>query len=78
MWVAVKERRVDTNAAMAQIGIHDQNTIRCYGRLGEGEGSTVQAATTKHSGSLDMLTVWAGTGVAHKKSMLSVWKSETS
>ena len=83
MWVAVNGKWVDRNATMmAQIGIHDQDTIRCYGRLlgreRGGGGSTVQAATTRHSGSVDMLTVWAGKGVAHKKSMLSVWKSETS
>ena len=36
-------------------------------------GSTFQAATARHSGSVDMLTVWAGAGVAHKKSMFSVW-----
>ena len=32
MWVAVNGKRVDRNATMAQIGIHDQDTIRCYGR----------------------------------------------
>ena len=31
-----KGKRVDRNATMAQIGIHDQDTIRCYGRLLEG------------------------------------------
>ena len=71
MWVAVNGKRVDRNATMAQIGIHDQDTIRCYGRLLG--GSTVQAANARHSGSVDVLTVC----VAHKKSMLSVWKSET-
>ena len=39
MWVAVNGKRVDRNATMAQIGIHDQDTIRCYGRLlGRGGG----------------------------------------
>ena len=33
MWVAVNGKRVDRNATMAQLGIHDQDTIRCYGRL---------------------------------------------
>ena len=73
MWVAVNGKRVDRNATMAQIGIHDQDSIRCYGRVLGGrreEGSTVQA---RHSRSVDMLTVWAGRGVAHKKSMFSVW-----
>ena len=36
-------------------------------------GSTVQAATARQSGSVDMLTVLVGTGVAHKKSLFSVW-----
>ena len=72
MWVAVNGKRVDKDATMAQIGIQDQDTIRCHGRL-FGRGSTVQAATTRHSGSVDVLIVWAGAGVANKKSMLSVW-----
>ena len=33
MWVAVNGKRLDRNATMAQIGIQDQDTIRCYGRL---------------------------------------------
>ena len=33
VWVAVNGKRVDRNATMAQIGIHDQDTVRCYGRL---------------------------------------------
>ena len=33
MCVPVNGKRVDRNATMAQIGIHDQDTIRCYGRL---------------------------------------------
>ena len=38
MWVAVNGKRVDRNATMAQIGIHDQDTVRCYGRLLGEEG----------------------------------------
>ena len=33
MWVAVNGKRVEKDATMSQIGIHDQDTIRCYGRL---------------------------------------------
>ena len=57
---------------MAQIGIQDQDTIRCYGRL-LGGAQRYRQATTRHSGSVDVLIVWAGAGVANKKSMLSVW-----
>ena len=33
MWVAVNGKRVEKDATMAQIGIQDQDTVRCYGRL---------------------------------------------
>ena len=33
MWAAVNGKRVDVHDTMAKIGIHDQDTIRCYGRL---------------------------------------------
>ena len=81
MWVAVNGKRVDVNDTVAKIGIHDQDTIRCYGRLlGEGGkgGSTVQTTTTRHSGLMDLLCVWARTGVANECSLLSVRKSEKS
>ena len=79
MWFAANGKRVDVSNAVAKIGIHDQDTIRCYGRLlggGRREGSTVQTTTTRHSGSVDVLCVWARTGV--ESSLLSVRKSEKS
>ena len=33
VWVAVNGKSVEKNATMAQIGIQDQDTVRCYGRL---------------------------------------------
>ena len=33
MWAAVNGKRVDMHDTMAKIGIFDQDTIRCYGRL---------------------------------------------
>ena len=43
MWVAVNGKRVDMNDIMAKIGIRDQDTIRCYGRLlGEEGGGGAQ------------------------------------
>ena len=33
VWVAVNGKRVEKDATMAQIGIQDQDTVRCYGRL---------------------------------------------
>ena len=33
MWAAVNGKRVDMHDTMAKIGIHDQDTIRCHGRL---------------------------------------------
>ena len=52
-----------------KLGYMTRTPFVVMGGFSEGggeEGSTVQAATARHSGSVDMLTVWAGTGVAHK------------
>ena len=62
MWVAVNGKRVDRNATVAQIGIHPFVVMGGFWeRL---NGSESHHKTFRVSG---MLTVWAGTGVAHKK-----------
>ena len=74
MWVAVNGKRVDRNATMAQ-GHNSLLWAASGEREGGGGSSTVQTSTTRHSGSVDMLTVWAGNRCGPR--MFDVFGSET-
>ena len=58
MWVAVNGKKVDRNETMAQIGIHDQDTIRCYGRLLEGAQRLGQWTCSLCGQERVMFSVW--------------------
>ena len=69
MWAAVNGKMVDMHDTMAKFGIHDQDTIRCYGRL-KGGAQRFRQPPQDIPGQWTCSLWEAGKGVAHKKSML--------
>ena len=65
IWATVNRKRVGLHVTMTDIGICDQDTIRCCGR------------PRGHSGSVEVLSLWARNGVANQRTLLSVWVPKT-
>ena len=77
MMISFNGRLVGMHDTMNDIGIGHDCTLRFSGKI-RGGVQRFRAATAGHSGTVEVLSMWTGTGVAGQKSLLNVWVPEGS